>query len=428
MPATKMTAKKSNGGVAPRMPLTMPDLDCLTVPANVMDVSEDLSDHNNVSAELLFVILAVTRENQFCIICRDGSSKPNSLFQATILSQDIIFRCIVCHIDQQAVDNKRTPYFGFYKDGVPVLNTFLPILATLEVSRRAQISSSSVLFVHLTLVDNDTTGGPFELAYRLLEQYFPRGGSDYKEITFDIATKTKATDYLEQVCKLVQALQKQRPWSRLVIAITNHTDNDTGDLFAGYVRGKYISGAVSEVSAVLPSKPQLADHILVPRNTAQALAADDRRCKQSFLWLFACGALVKNPNSFKALQESLLLHHVTAGIAFTAPRFQPSFTSHLLLAFCELILIESVDLTFGFQQMLGRSNDLGRHTDLGKRPPSSMGAILANPMPRLRLVDAWSLRQKEVLTCLSALMISAGVFEVRETGQLGDIGSREDAR
>lgn len=57
-------------------------------------------------------------------------------------------------------------------------------------------------------------------------------------------------------------------------------------------------------------------------------------------------------------------HRITASIAFTAPRFQPSFTSHLLLAFVELVLIERVSISHAFPHMLGQSNKLGRHTDI----------------------------------------------------------------
>lgn len=140
---------------------------------------------------------------------------------------------------------------GFYRGGLPLLDTFLPILASLEVSKQAQISSSPVLFVHLTLIDHDTTGGPFELAYRFYEPYFPAGGIEYREVTFDVATVPKATDYQRQVKALVEDLGEQRYWSRVVVALTNHTDNDTGDPFAGYVNGKYISAPVDNVSALI---------------------------------------------------------------------------------------------------------------------------------------------------------------------------------
>ncbi|KAG1868951.1 hypothetical protein DFJ58DRAFT_723358 [Suillus subalutaceus] len=140
MPAMKMMVKKSTGGVAPQMVLTMPDQSSSVAPVQGMDVCDDGSDHNN-----------------FCIICRDGSDKANSLiccnycpqvtclncmdipqqFRQAIMSEDVIFWGIMCHIGQQLVDETPQPYFGFYRGGLEVLDKFLPILATLEVSKQA---------------------------------------------------------------------------------------------------------------------------------------------------------------------------------------------------------------------------------------------------------------------------------------------------
>ncbi|KAG1868952.1 hypothetical protein DFJ58DRAFT_723359 [Suillus subalutaceus] len=67
----------------------------------------------------------------------------------------------------------------------------------------------------------------------------------------------KAANYQEQVKTLVDNLRKQRTWSQVMMAITNHTDNDTGDPFAGYVNGKYISALVDNFLEIIldPWKP-----------------------------------------------------------------------------------------------------------------------------------------------------------------------------
>ncbi|KAG2028726.1 hypothetical protein BDR03DRAFT_988237, partial [Suillus americanus] len=165
---------------------------------------------------------------------------------------------------------------------------------------------------------------------------------------FDIATAEKATAYQRKVDKLVRDLLKKHPWSRIVIGITNHTDNVTGDPFAGYNGEGYIAGAVDNFLAILLKPWQ----VLIDR-------ADE-----SYLWFFACGALVNNPTSFAALQQSLEHHRLSASIAFTAVRFQPAFTSHLLFAFVEQVLIERFPIRYAFPHMLGQSNKLGRHTDI----------------------------------------------------------------
>ncbi|KAG2355383.1 hypothetical protein BDR07DRAFT_1381574 [Suillus spraguei] len=279
MPATKMTAKKSNGGTAPRVTLKLPVDDSQSVEDDIM-VSDEF-EHNEARSKISF---------------------------------------------------------GFYKNGRPVLSKFLPIAATLEVSQRAQISSASVLFLHLKLVNCDTSGGSFELAYKFLKPYFPRGGIKFVEVAFDVATGEKAAGYKNCGRKTALELMKQRTWARVVIAITNHTDNVTGDPFAGYDGGQYISGEINE----------FLDIILQPWKGVI------KRAQESYLWFFCCGAMVNNPTSFAALQKSLLAHPVTASIAFNAVRLQPSFASHLLLAFVEL----------------------GRHTDIFLMTTESKGAGL----------------------------------------------------
>ncbi|KAG2340046.1 hypothetical protein BDR05DRAFT_950680 [Suillus weaverae] len=110
---------------------------------------------------------------------------------------------------------------GFYKGGWLVLDQFLPILATLKVSLQTQISSATILFIHLTLVDNNTTGGLFNLTYKFLKPYFLCHGITYQEVTFDITTVSKTTSY-----------QEQHPWLQVIISITDHMDSETGDPFA----------------------------------------------------------------------------------------------------------------------------------------------------------------------------------------------------
>jgi hypothetical protein len=51
-------------------------------------------------------------------------------------------------------------------------------------------------------------------------------------------------------------------------------------------------------------------------------------------------------------------------VAFNAPRLHPSFTSHLLLAFTEHVLIERFPIRMAFPHMLGQSYKLGRHSDV----------------------------------------------------------------
>ncbi|KAG2108283.1 hypothetical protein DEU56DRAFT_920505 [Suillus clintonianus] len=326
MPEMKTTARKSTGGTAERMLLSS-TVDHTSV-AQTQDVDEDELEHND-----------------FCIVCRDGSS--NRIFccnecprvtcieclnipkncQAAVTAADVSFICIVCHVREQKDNDIPAPYFGFYKDGIPLLAEFLPILAAVEVSLKGEMSAVPVLFLHLKLVNFDAN------------QWAIRTGLPFP--------RTLAT-YEQDVGKLLNDLLPQPRWTRVVIAITNHSDSDSGDLFAGYRGKNYISATVQNFLDVLfkPWKALLD------------------RAQESYLWLFCCGALVNKPKSSAALRTWVDRNPITAAIAFTAVRFQPGFTCHLLLAFAELVLIERWEIGIAFPHMLGQSNRLGRHTDI----------------------------------------------------------------
>src|SRR5258708_18146779 len=69
-------------------------------------------------------------------------------------------------------------------------------------------------------------------------------------------------------------------------------------------------------------------------------------------------------NSFALTLSYCCSHKFTSCVAFNALRFQPGFTSHLLLAFADIVLIEHFPIEQVFPQMLGQSYKLGRHTDV----------------------------------------------------------------
>ncbi|KAG1866802.1 hypothetical protein F4604DRAFT_1927770 [Suillus subluteus] len=345
MTRTKQTAKKSNGGSAPRVNLKLTSTN---------------SKHVSGDVEQGMEICKPVHHNGFCILCQDGSASfaENTLFMCdhcprvmcrlcmelppgtedTILSEDVTFRCICCHI---AMAKHGAPYYGFYyADGTAILESFIRIHASLEFSSKAQLSAAPVIFIHLVLVDFETTASPFPLAHSFLKPYFTNGGIEYFEITYDIISVAGA--YCQAVRQTLKALKNSFLWERVVVAISTHTDNDEGDPFAGYSSDDGLKqyGATATDDSLL-------DH------------ADE-----SYLWLFCCGSIVNNSNSFAGLQRTVVHHNLSATIAFTARRFQPSFASHLLLAFTQQVLVEHCPIRLAFGDMLAQSYKLGRHTDV----------------------------------------------------------------
>ncbi|KAG0691582.1 hypothetical protein DFH29DRAFT_884141 [Suillus ampliporus] len=355
MARTKMTAKKSNGGSAPRVHLKT--LKTLKTTKTTKTRTSRISGGELEGGEPMEVSETV-HHNGFCILCRDGSVsfQENPLFMCNhcprvmcrlcmelpldtedaILGEDISFMCICCHMK---VAEEGAPYFGFYyPDGTTVLKLFLHVQASLELSVLAEISAAPILFIHLVLIDFETTGSPFPFAHSFLQPYFTSGGIEYRKIVYNIISAPDA--YLKTVAQIIKTLNKAFVWEHVVIGISTHTDNDQGDIFAGY-------------------SDDGGDKHYVSAGSDQSVLDC---AKETYLWLLCCGSLVNNTDVFAGLQRAVVRHKLSATIAFNARHFQPSFTSHLLLAFTEQVLVERCPIRLAFGEMLGQSSKLGVRT------------------------------------------------------------------
>ncbi|KAG0695620.1 hypothetical protein DFH29DRAFT_879913 [Suillus ampliporus] len=355
MARTKMTAKKSNGGSVP----LRPPQDLKNRPFwSRRQVQECSGWHQGDSAECyeentLFMCMLCPR-----VVCRLCLQLMPEI-EANVLQDSISFRCICCHIKILPAG----PYFGFYKaSGVPLLNSFFSIKDTLEVSQHAEISAAPVIFIHLILVDFNIIASPFQLAHDFLKPYFTGGGIEYVEVYYDIATDTKLAPYWTKVCQLIKGLKNSFVWERVVIGVSTHTDEGFRDPFTGYedddTKG-YVTTPVNDfLEIILDPWQAIVDH-----------------AQESYLWMLCCGSVINNSDSFIGLQEAVVWHNLTVTIAFNAPRFQPSFATHLLIAFTERVLIGHCPIRLAFKDMLAQSCDLGRHSDVFLLTPVKEGAL-----------------------------------------------------
>ncbi|KAG1887879.1 hypothetical protein F4604DRAFT_1916751 [Suillus subluteus] len=393
MARTKNTAKKSNGGSAPRILLTTSRTGktgtsgvdtqrrkALTASKVTTVGGGDLEKRNAHHKALTAAKAALPMgggdldklggHNEFCILCRDGAERyeDNTLFmcalcprvvcrlclqlppelETKVLQEDVSFRCICCHIKME----QGGAYFGFYNaNGLPALDRFLPINGALELSELAEISAVLVIFIHLILVDLSVAGSPLEFAHSFLKPYYTGDSIKYLDVYYDIGSDAKAAPYRSKVWNIIKGLKNSFVWERVVIGISTHTDEDFGDPFIGYEDGdtnNYLSTSVDDfLEIILQPWQTIIDH-----------------AQESYLWMLCCGSLVNNSDSFHGLQEAVVWHKLTGTIAFNAPRFQPSFASHLLISFTERVLIGRCPLRLAFKDMLAQSCDLGRHSDV----------------------------------------------------------------
>ncbi|KAG2129402.1 uncharacterized protein EDB93DRAFT_1108692 [Suillus bovinus] len=364
MPRTKQTAPKSTGGLAPRKNIQTPAFVMKrdTTPPQIL--REMVQSHLEIQSG--------PPHNDFCLICQDGTSSngKDSLYACEepgclrvmctrcmllpashlhlIEQPGVKFRCVHCHtlLDKRSGD--LTPFYGFFKDGNPVLPSFIPIVGQLQLSRRSQISAKPVLVIHFKLVGFEATASPIDMVNSYLSSFFPNGGLRFIEVIFDLGTDAKIIAYSQQYEKLAKEVMDDCNYQTMCIAITDHTDDNTGDPFLGYSRGSsYVSATV----------PDFMNSLLGPWGQLM------QRAESTTLFFLGCGAIITQPEGFRGLRSSVVDHAFSHAVAFTAKHFHPCLASHFMVSFVQAVIVEGFALREAFPNILDQSG-LGMHTDV----------------------------------------------------------------
>ncbi|KAG2138990.1 hypothetical protein DEU56DRAFT_330613 [Suillus clintonianus] len=332
--------------------------------AALPQVLETARSYSDVHAGLL--------KNDLCVLCRDGMGPADFIYECDepgcphvmctrcmvipndclqdITQPDVKFRCIHCHTAFDKKSDEFTPYYGFFKDGNPILSSFLPILGQLQLSKRSQISSTPILLIHFKLVGSGTPASPIDALHSYLSPYFPNGGLRMVEMVFDLGTNFKIDDYSQRCETIVNDVMEDRNYQTVSIAISNYTNDENGDPFLGYNKaknGSYIATTVANFMDVL----------------LDPWCKVIRRAKNTTLFYLGCGAIVAQPEGFRGLRLSVVKHKLPSAIAFTAKHFRPAFITRLLISFAQSVLIEVLSVREAFPGILDQSG-LGMHTEV----------------------------------------------------------------
>ncbi|KAF8833807.1 hypothetical protein BDN67DRAFT_985775 [Paxillus ammoniavirescens] len=276
MAHSKQTARKVAGGTAPGV--TIPILHACS-PFTEEGCSTPLEP---ITQRLRSASLAPVLEENRHKILEKVTLNPSDL--ELVRGTEVLFHCLSCHWQLDKKAGEPSPYFGFYRQGQPVLQTFLKIHGRFELSTRAHIRSALTILLHLCL-EGITAGGPMEMLRQFLLPYFPHGGLTCVELEFDLATATKKRRYLTKALKIALELS-EHGFSDVLVMLNNHTDEVTGDFFLSHLRG---SAVPMEVSPFM-------DTLLDPFR--QILPG-------AILLLTACGSVVNKSDSFQALQGAV---------------------------------------------------------------------------------------------------------------------------
>ncbi|KAI5989257.1 hypothetical protein EDD15DRAFT_2370695 [Pisolithus albus] len=210
------------------------------------------------------------------------------------------------------------PYFGFYSEGIPILAHPPVVQGSFQHAISSQVASLPTALVHLHMDNLEVGHAQVNIMNSYLQPYFPQGSYQFSQLPFNLATQESLHDYEKAAMDLAHSLSS---FSRVVLFLTTHSDEERGDLFSGEVDGKPIASKVSECLQVL-------FHPLT------------KIVKGADVIFNVCGSVVTVQDSFDDLKEAA---HKSM-IFFDAQHLQLATTTPYLLSLLESIVIQGFDI------------------------------------------------------------------------------------
>ncbi|KAI6038178.1 hypothetical protein EDC04DRAFT_2604265 [Pisolithus marmoratus] len=206
----------------------------------------------------------------------------------------------------------------------------------------SQVASLPAALVHLHLEALEVGHSQVKMLHSFLENYFPKGGYKFSQLGFDLATPESMEVYEKAASNLAQSLS---PYSRVVLIITTHSDEERGDLFAGLLHGEAVSSKVLEVLELL----------LTPLKDV---------VKGADMIFNVCGSIVTKEKSFKDVKKAAQIFNPRSMILFDAPHLQLAATGPYLHSLLDNTIIQGFDVSSAALFALHDSAMLGRHSNI----------------------------------------------------------------
>ncbi|KAI5989974.1 hypothetical protein EDD15DRAFT_2198323 [Pisolithus albus] len=359
MARTKQTAKKATGGKAPRV--------TLQALHKKKDKVSAASKRPTPKQKPCI--------NSFCVMCRDGGALlwicDEKYCRRVVCNQclvvpdaekdkleadNITFKCVTCHWKQNQANPQ--PYFGFYSQGLPVLAHPPLVQGTFQHATSSQVASLPTALVHLHLDG--------------LQPYFPKGSYHFSHLAFNLTTQESLLAYEKEAMDLTHFLSS---FSRVVLFLTTHSDEERGDLFSGQIDGKPVASKVSEVQCL---------QLLFNPLTKIVRGAD--------IIFNVCGSVVTVQESFNDLKEVAHKFMPRSMILFDAQHLQLASTTPYLLSLLDSIIVQGFDVSQAAKFALNDCALLGRHSNIFifmwrsegqgvQKVEKTLGRAFASPVP-----------------------------------------------
>ncbi|KAF7338803.1 hypothetical protein MSAN_02202800 [Mycena sanguinolenta] len=347
MARTKQTARKSNGGSAPKYDLAAAE----------------------AAAQAQVVVPAPPTKRQkiaWCSGCEDGGTLikcslcpryfcTECLEFPTEVDDELVFYCPKCWVSgakeipawKKAVIPKQTalaPYQGFWKHGRP-----LGVVRYLgNQSLRGQwpiIDTARTVIISIHLEGVDIVGDASHVVHSHLRPYYSESPQQLKlcELVFNLHDTKKRNAFHRKIQGVVADLEEFKP-ETVLIFVTTHSTPDTGDL---WIEPKGL--AASPVHQVLP--------ILIPSRLQAVIKA----ASGSMLIFLSCGGLNRS-DAREEVSAFVKTAKIQYAIGFTVEHFLPAAANTFLQDTVHAFFIARYGKSFA--RILASHCELGIHTDI----------------------------------------------------------------
>ncbi|KAI6111662.1 hypothetical protein EDD16DRAFT_1521868 [Pisolithus croceorrhizus] len=298
MARTKQSARKVTGGHAPRV--------------NLEELQKKKAKAKAASKK---PPLKIQAKDNAVIICLDGGEMWIEESLQKVKKADIKFMCMTCH--WQKTKNDPKPYMGFYSKGEPALSTPPIIPGGFHHAMTSQVAPhpTALLHLHLEGLAQDIGHSQVAMLHSFLQASFLKGiTTSPSSLSFNLGTPESMDAYDKAASDLANTLSA---YSRVVLFLTTHSDEDRGDLFTGYINKKPVA------YKVLPLLQLLLKPLSKIINGADVI-------------FYVCGSVVTSPQSFNGVkevaQQSMLLFDAQH-LQLASPTSKASWTTPSSKAF-----------------------------------------------------------------------------------------------
>jgi len=126
----------------------------------------------------------------------------------------------------------------------PGMESPMQVQGQFQMTSHSQVCTNNLLVLHFILQSIDGIGSPASLLFQYMAGFIRPGAITYEEIVFNMETQEQVINHEREITQRLSSNEARR----VVIFITNHSDEVRGDLFVS----PGSSATVTEVSESWP--------------------------------------------------------------------------------------------------------------------------------------------------------------------------------